>query len=121
MLLFAVVVVVIIVINIKLQQLLCKLRCCMPDNGYQEGLLNYLELGSGKSTDAHLLLTKNKMKEVCHAFSYIVEQEFGFSNLLNDVKGIQCRLEKACLMCCPITVCVCVCVCVCVFCTSHVW
>jgi hypothetical protein len=74
--------------------LLCKLRCRIPDNGYQEGLLNLLELGNGKASDAHLLLTKNKMKEIRHAFSYVIEKEFGFGDLPNDVKGIQCRLEK---------------------------
>lgn len=81
-------------VNPLLQQLLFKLHAKIPDKAYQQGLLDMLELGSGKKSDAQLLLTKHKMKAVQHAFNYIIEQEFEFGDLPNNVKGIQCRLQK---------------------------
>lgn len=78
----------------NLQQMYFKNRSRTPDRGYQDGVLGLLELGTGKKSDAGLLLTKNKMKELRFAYTYLVEREFEFNQLPSDVKGIQCRMKK---------------------------
>lgn len=68
----------------------------MPDGGYQKGLLNTLGLGTGRKSDAQLLLSKNKIVALRHAFNYVIEDEFDIKQLPNDYKGIQCRLDRVC-------------------------
>jgi hypothetical protein len=56
----------------------------MPDKRWQQ-FLNRLELGSGCKTDAHLLLSKERIKAIKKVVFLQVEKVFNLKKLQEDV------------------------------------